>query len=318
MDKTATQQAEHLSMSKKPNKWSAAVLGLFIPPLGMMHVGQIRWAGIYAFGLLAWYIAILCWPLSFTPFAPFLEVLLILTCAVHTYRLASRYPIDKPRPVYSRWYGLMGAVVGYLVIVFGIRAFFIEPFRIPSESMLPTIPVGSPLFVQKWGYGNYGTYNISLFHLPISSPLERGDLVVFEYPAKPSVTYAKRLIGLPGDHIEYRQKRLTINGKPIDLQQIEDFVNPETEEHSKQFTEHLGKHEYRILNDDNVPAMIQGVVPYTHSEKCIYDDSGLTCTIPDGHYFTLGDNRDNSHDSRMWGFVPADHIIGKVIKIVDF
>jgi signal peptidase I len=303
----------------KPNKWGAAVLGLLAQPIGMMYVGRIGWAGVYVLGALVLGVSGFFFH-QFDILIGLSQVFFSMTCAVHAYRLASAYPDNKPRPTYSRWYGLVGAIAGLFSIVFGIRAFLIEPFRFPSESMLPTIPLRSHIIVQKWGYGNYGAYGLTLFRSSISSPLKRGDIVVFEYPVNKtsldrSIPYAKRLIGLPGDQIEYRHKRLKINGVLAEVRQTEDFLHAERQFYSKQLIENLGEMEHRILNDDG-PPFVAGIASYPFRENCAYDDSGVICTVPDGHYFVLGDNRDNSHDSRMWGFVPADHIVGKVVEIL--
>jgi signal peptidase I len=302
-------------VTNKPSKWGAAVLGLLAQPIGMMYVGQIRWAGIYVFGALLLGVSGFCFH-KFDILISLFQVLFAITCAVHAYRLASGYPDNKSRPSYSRWYGLIGAISGIFIILFGMRAFLIEPFRFPSGSMLPTIPLRSNLIVQKWGYGNYGAYGLTLFRSSISSPLERGDIVVFEYPLDRSIRYAKRLIGLPGDNIEYRHKRLKINGVLAEVSQVENFFHSERTSYSKQFIENLGGIEHRILNDDAVPPFVGGISSYPFRENCIYDDSGVVCTVPDAHYFMLGDNRDNSRDSRMWGFVPTDHIVGKVVEIL--
>jgi signal peptidase I len=182
--------------------------------------------------------------------------------------------------------------------------------------MLPTIPLRSHLIVQKLGYGNYGTYGLTLLRATISSPLRRGDVFVFEFPPDRSIHYAKRLIGLPGDKVAYQHKRLTINGKPAEVSKKEDFLHLERMYYSKQFIENLGENEYHILNDEDAPIFISDASRFLFRENCLYDNAGVVCTVPDGHYFMLGDNRDNSRDSRMWGFVPADHIVGRVLYIL--
>jgi len=225
------------------------------------------------------------------------------------------YNSEMPRPAYGRWFGL-GAVVGLFLVIFGLRAFVVDLFRFPSRSMLPTIPLQALLIVQKWGYGNYGAYGIHLFSSQISAPLDRGDIIVFEFPQDRSQSYAKRLIGLPGDRIEYRGKRLSVNGNPASLRQTSDYFDPKFLAHTPAFLESLMGVEYFVLIENDIPASIFAPLTFPFHDKCTYDSEGVTCIVPDGHYFTLGDNRDNSYDSRVWGFVPADHIIGKVLYIL--
>lgn len=280
-----------------------------------MYVGQIRWAGVYILVALVLGVAGEFYFHQIAIVTGVMQIFLALTCAVHAYRLAKKYPDERPRPAYSRWYGLLGALLGLVSIAFGVRAFLVEPFRFPSGSMLPTIPLGSHLIAQKWGYGNYGTYGLTLLRTTISSSLRRGDVIIFEFPTDRSIHYAKRLIGLPGDKVAYQHKRLTINGKPAEVSKKEDFLHPGGMYYSKQFVENIGEGEYRILNDET-PSFISDASRFLFDENCLYDDAGVVCTVPEGHYFMLGDNRDNSRDSRMWGFVPADHIVGRVLYIL--
>lgn len=281
----------------------------------MMYVAQIRWAGAYL--LIALIIGVVGeFYLRETAIAGAIQILFALTCATHAYRLAARYSDEEPRPTYSRWYALLGTAIGLFSVAFGVRAFLVEPFRFPSGSMLPTIPLRAHLIVQKWGYGNYGTYSLNLFHTSISAPLSRGDIIIFEFPPDRSLHYAKRLIGLPGDKIAYRAKRLSVNGTPISLRQGGDYFDSKALAYTQTFTESLMGVEYSVLIENDAFPNIPTALSFPFHEKCVYDADGVTCDVPAGHYFTMGDNRDNSNDSRMWGFVPADHIIGKVLYIL--
>lgn len=302
-------------MPNKPKKWIAVLLGIFVPPIAMLYLSQLRWAGIY---LLIALVVGLVEEFYFrdTGVANALQLAYVLTCVTHAYRLAAKYPHDKPRPAYSRWYGLLGAAFGFLLVAFGIRAFVVEPFRFPSGSMLPTIPLRAHLVVQKWGYGNYGTYGIHLLRIPISAPLSRGDIVVFEHPQDRSIHFAKRLIGLPGDKIAYRGKRLSVNGTPISLRKTEAYFDPKAAAYKPRYLESLGNAEYSVLIENDSPAYISTSVTFPFRGNCTYDAEGVSCEVPAGHYFTMGDNRDNSSDSRIWGFVPDDHIVGRVLYIV--
>ncbi len=299
----------------KPNKWIAALLGLFAQPLALMYVGQLRWAAVYFLVILAAGVLGVFF-LHQTLVAAAISFAFIVACAVHAYHFARRYPDDRPRPAYSRWYGLLGAAAAWLLIVFGVRAFIAEPFIAPSGSMLPAIPLRAHLIVQKWGYGDYGTYGLSLIRSPISARLNRGDIIVFELPQDRSQHYVKRLVGLPGDTIEYRGKKLTINGEPVPRRQTTDYFAAQPRSYVPAFIETLPGAEYAVIVENNAPAHIAAPLAFPFRGQCAYDSRGVACTVPAGHYFTLGDNRDNSYDSRMWGFVPADHITGKVIYIV--
>ncbi|RTL41369.1 MAG: signal peptidase I [Rhodocyclaceae bacterium] len=303
-------------MPNKPKKWVAALLGFVAQPIAMMYVARITWAGVYFLASVA--IAVIgdfyLHDMELAALAS--QIALALTCATHAYRVAAKYPDEQLRPSYSRWYSLLGTVAAFVSIVFGVRAFLVEPFRFPSGSMLPTIPVGSHLIIQKWGYGNYGSYGLNLTHASISAPLNRGDIVIFEFPQDRSKTYAKRLVGLPGDKIVYREKKLFINGSAVSTHVAGKHVDPKSQVSTPRFIESMMGTDYSVLIEREAPAYVATPLAFPFREKCTYFADGLSCDVPAGQYFTMGDNRDNSFDSRMWGFVPADHIVGKVLYIL--
>jgi signal peptidase I len=149
---------------------------------------------------------------------------------------------------------------------------------------------------------------------------ERGDVMVFRYPPNPNVDYIKRVIGLPGDEVSYLNKKLAINGKPLSKDVMPDFLEESTMQYAKQFEELLelskgGSKKHKLLNDDNRPAMIPGVEDFSFKQNCRYSVEGVVCKVPAGHYFMMGDNRDNSLDSRYWGFVPEKNIVGKAFFV---
>jgi signal peptidase I len=307
---------ESTAIYRKPKKWIAAVLGLLIQPAGMLYVARPGWAGAY-FALAAIIVLGNMFVLRDRELAGDAIVLLVaIICAIHAYRLARDYRALK-RPWYSRWYGLVGIVAAFAALAFGARAFLFEPFRFPSESMAPSIEPRAHLIVKKWGYGNYGTYGIHAVRTGMSSGLQRGDIVVFEYPEDTSLSYAKRIVGLPGDRISYYNKRLKINDEEIQVRRIGDYVHKDGPIRSLQYLERLGDHEYAILIEPEAPAVVPPVRAFPLNEHCAHTAEGLSCRVPDGHYFVLGDNRDNSSDSRTWGFVPARNIIGKVQYILQ-
>jgi signal peptidase I len=307
-------------MKNKPNKWVAAVLGLISPPISLLYVAELVWAAIYFFAALL----ILGLVLVILDRMPVVAIVLSwgigVVCAIHSYRLASAYPDDKARPYYSRWYGLLGVYLGVFAVVFIFRSFLFEPFRFPSGSMIPTVEPGSHLIVKKWGYGHYGSYGITPFQREITSGLQRGELIVFDYPEDTSIQYMKRLIALPGDRIAYLDKKLSINGKEIPRRKVGDYLDvgngllPLVKR--SRFEETLDAGVYPVVINDEISQSVIGSPSFPRMENCKFEPHGVTCVVPAGHYFMLGDNRDNSRDSRYWGFVPAEHIIGKVLYVL--
>ena len=200
-----------------------------------------------------------------------------------------------------------------ILLVFALRSFVVEPFKIPSGSMIPTLQVGDFILVNKFTYGiRLPVLNKKI--IDINEP-KKGDVMVFRYPEDPSLDYIKRVIGTPGDKVAYQNKRLTVNGQPIDTTRVDDYLHPERLYYSKQFVEKADGFEHRTLNDDDAPGFISDASQFPHRENCLYNNAGVICTVPAGHYFMMGDNRDNSRDSRYWGFVPEENIVGKAFFI---
>jgi signal peptidase I len=308
---------ESTAIYRKPKKRIAAVLGLFIQPAGMLYVARPGWAAVY-FVLALIVVLGNMFVLRGRELAGGVIALLVaVVCAIHAYRLARDYRELLRRPWYSRWYGLVGIVAAFAALVFGIRAFLFEPFRFQSGAMAPSIEPRTHLIVRKWGYGNYGTYGIHVMTTGMSSEVQRWDIVVFEYPENTALSYAMRVVGLPGDRISYYNKRLKINEEEVQIRRIADYVHKDRAIPSPQYLERLGDHEHAILIEREAPAAVPIVRAFPFRERCAYTAEGLSCRVPEGHYFVLGDNRDNSSDSRTWGFVPAINIIGKVQYILQ-
>jgi signal peptidase I len=211
------------------------------------------------------------------------------------------------------WLDWTAGLFPVIIVVFLLRSFLFEPFKIPSGSMIPTLLINDLILVNKFHYG-VRLPVINLKVLDNNSP-QRGDVMVFRYPPKPSLDYIKRVVGVPGDEVAYLNKKLTINGKPLTKTALPDFFDEDTMRYSKQFEEVTGSKKYRLLNDDDRPAFIPGTESFPNKQNCRYSNEGVVCKVPEGHYFMMGDNRDNSQDSRFWGFVPNENIVGKAFFV---
>ena len=244
-------------------------------------------------------------------FALFLLILLVVTglvWALEALWLRKRRAAGARQPW---WVEYSVSFFPVILIVFLLRSFLVEPFKIPSSSMVPTLLVGDFILVNKYAYGiRLPVANKKVVEL--GSP-KRGDVMVFRYPDDPSLDYIKRVVGLPGDRVEYENKRLKINGQPVPERQVEDYLSRERMQFSRRFVETLGGVQHEILLEDDAPAAVMPT--RATAGNCNYNSAGLACTVPPGHYFVMGDNRDNSSDSRVWGFVPDENIVGKAFFI---
>lgn len=211
------------------------------------------------------------------------------------------------------WLDWTAGLFPVILAVFVLRSFLFEPFKIPSGSMIPTLRVGDLILVNKFHYGvRLPVINTKI--LDNHSP-ERGDVMVFRYPPQPNLDYIKRVIGVPGDEVVYRNKTLTVNGQPVPKVAQSDFYDKDTLSYSKQFEESLGGKTFSTLNDAQRAAFVEATTDFPFKDQCRYTVEGVACTVPEGHYFMMGDNRDNSLDSRYWGFVPESHIVGKAFVV---
>ncbi len=186
-----------------------------------------------------------------------------------------------------------------LMVVFFLRSFLYEPFRIPSGSLLPTLLVGDFILVNKYDYG----IRLPVMHKKIieTDAPQRGDIIIFRWPPNPSVQFIKRVIGLPGDRVSYLNKELYVNGQKIPQTSAQITMAPD---------ENSG--EWRALEkQEDLFGVKHGI--YLDPNQTTEDYRNVI--VPPGMYFVMGDNRDKSADSRYWGFVPEENIIGKAVLI---
>jgi signal peptidase I len=246
----------------------------------------------------------------------FALILLVLTVATGIVWCVDRFWARKKRAPGTKdpwWVEYGGSFFPVILAVFLLRSFLVEPFKIPSGSMIPTLLVGDFILVNKYTFGiRLPVINKKI--LDLNTP-QRGDVMVFRYPPDPSLDYIKRVVGVPGDKIVYRNKKLSINGREIAQKKIEDYLDRDRLFYTPRFVETLGSAEHQILVDSEAPPYVQQIVRFPYSENCLYNSEGVSCEVPAGHYFMMGDNRDNSQDSRFWGFVPDENIVGKAFFI---
>lgn len=257
-------------------------------------------------------------------FLSFTAVLLIFVLLTGIVWLIHKGRLKKNTTDNSHFTDYMSGFFPIIFIVFVVRTFIAEPFQIPSSSMRPGLVVGDFILVNKFSYGIRVPIANNVL-IPVGE-VKRGDVVVFNYPEDPQVNYIKRAVGLPGDVVEYRNKNLIINGKMVsdqasgvyqysDVTRQYGVVNIQAE----QYQETLDQANYSVLKMSGQPAFLpQGVrTDFPYRNQCEYADDGswFRCTVPEGHYFMMGDNRDNSEDSRYWGFVNDKLIVGKAFLI---
>ncbi|KJH66259.1 signal peptidase [Chromobacterium violaceum] len=298
---------------------AAVVVGLLLILLGgKKQEGAKDWPQSVQWGYLALVIGGFGLLSDYMSFTAVMLVFVVITGAVWAldkWMLAKKRAASGAQPGhfvdYSRGF------FPVILVVFVLRSFLVEPFQIPSSSMRPGLVVGDFILVNKFTYGiRVPVLNNVL--VPVNQ-VKHGDVVVFNYPPNPKVNYIKRVIGLPGDTVEYRNKRLTVNGKP--LTDVEDGTYDYIEQGlaqitAQRFRESQGGKTYHVLNNAEAPVVaLSQVQDFPYRDNCRYDDDGFVCKVPQGNYFMMGDNRDNSSDGRYWGFVDDKLMVGKAFMI---
>jgi len=257
--------------------------------------------GLIVLGLAGVYFSVIGFPL-------FMVLMLLLTGVIWLidYLFFEKKRSSKEEPTAVEYAKSFFPV---LLLVFVIRSFIAEPFKIPSGSMNPTLLAGDYILVNKFSYGLRVPVLNSVF-LNTGEP-SRGDVMVFHFPLNKKIDYIKRVIGIAGDRIQYKNKQLIINDQLIETVPLigEDYaMQGDSIIRAEQLEEQLFDVKHQILIHD---------IPNRYSPNTIGDQllNGETIVVPEGHYFAMGDNRDNSSDGRVWGFVPDENLVGKAFLI---
>ncbi len=217
----------------------------------------------------------------------------------------------KKRPWWLEW---TAGFFWVFLVVFTVRGFIVEPFRIPSGSMLPTLEKGDMIIVNKMAY-NWRVPVLDKVFVRFSSP-KKGDVAVFRYPMDPTKDYIKRVVATPGDTIAYINRELFINGEKMSQTYVAPYLNIKQQSSGEPmvFETRNGEKPHQILLSNYQGRVMKPYQPFSQ-DQCQFDQVNFKCTVPEGYYFMMGDNRDNSSDSRIWGFVQEDAIIGKAFFI---
>jgi len=276
-----------LNIHWKPKLWIAILLGIILQAFTFLYLNRPRLFWFYF--TLSCIVSIIDWK-----YQTLFTAIFSLTCPIHAYFVVKKFEISDERGWYSKWWGIPAIYAVFFSTAFLFRSFLYEPFIFPSVSMQPTINQGNHIIVQKFGYRTYGTYGIDLINKNISSPnlMQRGKLYAF-YPPYKDTPFVKRLIAIPGDTISIKGNNISINGSALVTNML--YKTDQATVYEQQ----LG----------NISHLIQRISmsPSRDMEEIV---------IPENSYFFMGDNRDNSADSRFWGYVPSNSIIGEVVYVI--
>ncbi|MGF1726129.1 signal peptidase I [Photobacterium nomapromontoriensis] len=284
----------------KPKGWLAIILGIITQQFVFLYVNKARYFGVYSVLM----IAIMIIDVNY-------YWVLFILCPVHAYIAARRYKSSENRLWYARWWMPLLANFSILSIIFVSRVFIIDYYSIPSSAMAPSLNEGEYIVIDKRGFGNYRFAGVQFGKSESKVEPERGEIIAFQYPKNPQIDFVQRIIGLPGDTIVYKNKKLVVipscEGKtdlcsdPI-IEKVE--IKP-YDKYSVVYEESIDKNKYNILNNKNRRDQMHRYYQQNENPTGVWK-------VPAGQYFVMGDNRDNSLDSRYFGFVPKGYIIGTV------
>ncbi len=317
-----SEQGVRVEKSWKPKGWLSIFFGIFFQNFAFLYVNKAKVFWLY--WLLILVVSIIEIQLysriegdSWFKSLHFIWFFAII-CPIHAYILSRLYNQTQRRPWYASWWGTLACFMLVASSIFTVRTFLFEPFSIPARSMSPTFNPGDYLIVNKQGVGNYLNLDMLIHKSEPTVKLNRGDVVVFQFPPSPQVQYIKRVIGLPGDTIIYRDKTIYI--KPACLGSVESCapLTPLKKEYKFTKVEAGVEHEYYQETAANVHYEIKQRGQYFDLAKDYYAQAEHPVgewLVPEKHYFVMGDNRDNSFDSRFWGFVPEGNLIGTPVFV---
>lgn len=306
----------------KPKAWLSIFYGVIIQPFTFLYVNRARLFAVYlllAFCTIlfdiklqaisdqqAWYHGI------------YFSWLFWIACPLHAYIICRTYNKEQKRQWYANWWTALICYTVFFISLALTRAFIVEPYSVPAASMSPTLNPTEQLVVYKWGYGNYRYLGLQLAKTAPSKKLSRGDIVVFQYPENPEIDYVKRVIGLPGDTIVYRDKTIFVKPACDDApDNCENFIQVEREFKFADSDAGVTHEYYQEFMDDTSYDIKLNITRKDFIDR-YFRQIGTQADewrVPEQHYFVLGDNRDNSRDSRYWGFVPEANVIGTVVYV---
>jgi len=288
-DPTAETNSAATAATWSPRAWIALVLGVVVQPFVFLYINRPRIFAVYLLLALGALAADFYWTVGY------FNLLLSVLCPLHAWWLIRRYDKRQVRGWYARWWVSLVLYLCLVMSIFAFRSFLYEPFTVPSASMNPTLEAGDRIVVRKLGFGHYASLGLNLGTPGVTDPqqMHRGEVYVFLHPEL-NVPYVKRLLGLPGDRLEFTERTVLVNGQALAVQ------SDRQDEQQQLLTETAGAVSYHIRH------MSQPVSPATG-----------TFVVPEGQYFFVGDNRDDSSDSRHWGPVSSENIIGEVVWVID-